>query len=312
MDEDEERGFSRRGLITGVGAGAAMAWVAPVVTRVGLARAAASGEPEPAGPNSFVLSTLDGGVQYLGGFHRPDPASFLTNVEITGVPTNTLLKGIDFRPGNGLLYGLARMPGNGGQLFVIDPLSGVAVAQHANALAGFTLGANEQIGIDFDPVADVLRIVITDRTNIRIDPGSLTVTVDSLLAYTMTPVAPAPRVSGAAYTSSVATAITTTLYDIDSRRNELVIQDPPDAGALTVVGPTVSDPRELNGFDIVTVGVVDEAYAVYRDPDNASNPPELYRVDLTLGSATAVGTLGTTFAAGGPAPKNVTGLALRI
>ena len=70
-----------------------------------------------------------------------------------------------------------------------------------------------------------------------------------------------PRVSGAGYTNSVAGATSTTLYDIDTNKDVLVTQLPPNDGTLNTVGRLGYNVRTVAGFDILASG---PAYAVVR------------------------------------------------
>ena len=60
----------------------------------------------------------------------------------------------------------------------------------------------------------------------------------------------APHVVGSAYTNNFAGATMTTLYAIDSTTDQLLIQNPPNAGTLVPVGPLGVDTGDDVGFDI--------------------------------------------------------------
>jgi hypothetical protein len=85
-------------------------------------------------------------------------------------------------------------------------------------------------------------------------------------------------------------ATPTTLYDIDATRNTLVIQNPPNDGALATVGSAgVTTPHSLiAGFDIAASGGT--AYALLRPEGSAR--PQLYRIDLATGAASLIGQVG--------------------
>ncbi len=75
---------------------------------------------------------------------------------------------------------------------------------------------------------------------------------------------------------------TTTLFEIDSGLDILVIQDPANDGVLKTVGPLEVDVPDEAGFDVVT----DEQG---RDAAWAAWGTALYTLDLATGRATAAG-----------------------
>ena len=153
-------------------------------------------------------------------------------------------------------------------------------------------------GVDFNPVADALRIVSDSEQNLRVpftggQAGNAA--NDSALQYAAgDPGAGSnPAVAGAGYTNSFPSASETTLFDIDTARDALVRQSPPNDGTLTTVGALGVDADAQAGFDVSPQG--NAAYAVLR-PVGAERA-SLYRVDLTTGRANTVSeraALGTT------------------
>ena len=86
---------------------------------------------------------------------------------ITGLADGESLIGVDFRPSNGLLYGVGRIgadPASLGQLYTIDVDSGLATAVGSRLIP---LNGNG-LGVDFNPVPDLLRIVSDLGQNIRV------------------------------------------------------------------------------------------------------------------------------------------------
>lgn len=78
------------------------------------------------------------------------------------------------------------------------------------------------VAVDFNPVADRLRIVAANGLSVRVNVQDGTATVDGSLQY-----APADR--------------ETALYDIDTATSALVKQAPPNDGVLRTVGSTGCD-----------------------------------------------------------------------
>ena len=91
----------------------------------------------------------------------------------------------------------------------------------------------------------------------------------------------------AAYTNNFAGTPATTLYDIDSDSDLLLIQNPPNPGRSLAVGPLNVNATGLTGFDIAPSGM---AFASLTAP--ARRDASLYTVNLATGAATLVGAIG--------------------
>lgn len=189
------------------------------------------------------------------------------------------LVGMDTRPADGRLYGLTR----GNDVTRIDLASG-ACAQVSTLTVPFDGGARS--GIDFTPQLDRLRLVSADGQNLRVNVTLGAVAVDTPLAFA--PDDPnagrRPRVTAAAYATNVPGTPTTELFEIDAELDVLVVQDPPNDGILRTVGPLGLDFGPFGGFEIVTVGGRDQAFAASGD--------RLLSIDLASGRATLMGTIG--------------------
>ena len=88
-------------------------------------------------------------------FDSLTPGTILGSSPITGLQAGEALLGIDFRPANGRLYGI----GDASRIYTIDPVTGVATL--ASALSVPLMGGTS-FGVDFNPVADRLRVVQSD------------------------------------------------------------------------------------------------------------------------------------------------------
>ena len=105
-------------------------------------------------------------------------------------------------------------------------------------------------GVDFNPVADRLRIIGDDGQNLRhsVNVGGTTL-ADTALNYTTGVVV--NGVSGAAYTNNDLHANSaTSLFDLDTTLDQLAIQPPPNAGSLVATGKLTLDAGAQVGFDI--------------------------------------------------------------
>ncbi len=148
-------------------------------------------------------------------------------------------------------------------------------------------------GIDFNPMVDRIRVVSTGGSNRRIHPTTgAVVAVDSTLSYAAGDpnFGTDPNVSGVAYTNNFPGAASTILYDIDVTLDILVIQSPANAGTLITVGPLGVDTDTPVGFDIVTVGGSNSAYASLTAP--AATTSGLYTINFATGAASLIGTIG--------------------
>ena len=226
-------------------------------------------------------------------FDSSAPEDLLGGGAITGLGGQDLI-GIDIRPANNVLYGV----GNFGGVFSINPATRVAtqVSTLSTALSG------SRFGVDFNPVPDRLRIVSDLDQNLRVNVDTGAVNVDGPLAYGTGQVGATgdnPNVSGAAYTNSlgpsprtVPPGLGTTLYGIDVRAAEdrLVIQNPPNDGTLTVVGPLGVNASALNGFDIAFDGVNNTGLASLQLTSGGTS--QLYSINLGTGAATLIGDIG--------------------
>jgi hypothetical protein len=219
----------------------------------------------------------------LLSFDSASPGLVLSDLPITGLDLGERVLGLDFRPATGELYAL----GSGSRLYVVDTSTAVASAvgaPFATALSG------TEFGFDFNPTVDRIRIVSDAGQNLRAHPttGAI-VFVDGALGYDPADAAAgqAPDLVAAGYTSSVPMATSTMLYDIDRRRDTLVVQDPPNAGVLSTVGSLGFDVSGPGALDIVgTTGI---AYAVLGSA--GSSAPALFAIDLASGRATFLATL---------------------
>jgi hypothetical protein len=236
-----------------------------------------------------VIGLTDDGhlVRFLA--NSPRSSRDLGEIEIVGGDgDDTELVGIDYRVQDGRLYGV----GNGGGVFVID--TSTAVANFVNELTVALDGMS--FGVDFNPAADRLRIISDTGQNLahNVNAGGTT-TMNGTLTYTVPPAAAvaAPGVTGAAYTNNDLSSSTgTTLYDLDTTLDQIVIQSPPGNGILVATGKLGVDAAAWSGLDIYSrlrggVAVSNHALAVLIVNGGAA----LYSVELTTGSTARLGTL---------------------
>jgi hypothetical protein len=234
---------------------------------------------------------------------NPDRPDLAVQVPVTGLDTSETLRGIDFWPATGELIGLS----SASKLYVINPATGSATAINSSALSPELVGTG--VGVDFDPVANRLRIVTSDDQNQQADPlFGLTSATDTALSYDAADANAAadPNVTAIAYSNNFFGAGSSTAYGIDSTLDVLVrlgdVAGTPtgvSTGTLSTIGALGVDMSDLTGFDISTSGLVNMAYAV--------SGSTLYTVNLTTGAATSLGTVTAN-----ATPIELVGLAVRV
>jgi hypothetical protein len=103
-------------------------------------------------------------------------------------------------------------------------------------------------GVNFNPVADRLRVVSNAGQNLRINVDTGATTTDGALNPGT------PSVTAAAYSNSFAAACRTRLYVLDTTTRKLLLQDPPNSGTLTEIGDlgAASANADRAGFEVVT------------------------------------------------------------
>lgn len=187
------------------------------------------------------------------------------------------LLGIDQRPVDGMLYGLT----SDGTVVTIDVASGKATMK---SKLSTMLSAGVKATVDFNPVADRLRIIGTDGMNLRANVDDGMVTTDGALKFADSDMhkGEKPNIVAGAYTNSMKGAKETVLFDIDGTIAGLIKQAPPNDGVLNAVGKlgvTASGPM---AFDILSDGMGGNAGWLLAGGT-------LHQVDLATGKATAAG-----------------------
>ena len=221
-------------------------------------------------------------------FNRDAPATIRTTMAVTGLQSGETLVGIDYRATDGLLYGV----GSSGRIYTIDPATGAAAVKSTLAVdatdttAPYTALAGTDFGVDFNPVADRLRVVSNTGQSLRINVDSGATTTDGNINGG----AASTAVTGSAYTNSFAGTTSTTLYALDSATDTLYVQNPPNNGTLATPVALGVDGGALNGFDID--GRTNMGYAVM----TVGGARTLYSINLaaTTAPATAIGALAVT------------------
>ncbi|MFE6282689.1 DUF4394 domain-containing protein [Streptomyces sp. NPDC057877] len=243
--------------------------------------------------------TGDGSLMVTFTTDRPQRLDWVQ--QIMGLSGDTKLVAVDHRPRNGLLYGL----GDKGGIYTIktppavDNVLITKVSQLQVALYGTTFD------MDFNPAADRLRVISDRGQNLRHDVDGHTTATDG--ALNLPPATTnALGVTAAGYTNNDLVGSTgTTLIDIDTYNDQVVIQSPPNAGNLVATGLLGFDAGLDAGLDIFStvVGgktVANDAFATLTP--YGSTLPSLYSLNILTGEPTPIGQF----------PLNVTDLAITL
>ena len=234
----------------------------------------------PAAPIVYGL-TSDGRIV---SFKPATPNTLDSNVAITGLTGSERLLGFDIRPKDGLLYGLSST----GRIVTIDPATGAVTAKAtlaadtADSSSPYSNLIGTGFAVDFNPVADRLRVISDAGQNLRINVDSGATTTDGPVNSN--------GVTAAAYTNSYAGATATVLYDINTAGGNLVTQNPPNDGILVNVGSLGANAVGDVALDIAG-GANGLVLAALRSSINGASI--LYRVDLATGAAVPVNGAGT-------------------
>ena len=196
------------------------------------------------------------------------------SMKVTGL--TGALAGIDVRPADGMLYGVVA----DGTVVTIDPASGKATMK---SKLDAMLAPGTMATVDFNPVADRLRIIGSDGANLRANVDDGKVTRDGQLKFADGDMhkGKTPKVVAGAYTNSMKGAKETTLYDIEAS-GVLVRQAPPNDGVLNSVGMLGMEAGSV-AFDIVAAEAANEGWLM--------SGKTLYKVDLATGKATEAATI---------------------
>lgn len=265
--------------------------------------AGAAPEPVPqAAAGSALRETVLAVTQdhALIRFAAAQPERILQRQAIQGLAQGERLLGIDFRVARGVLYAL----GSSGRLYTLDVDTARLTPVGPEPIGWPLLGAH--VAIDFNPAADLLRVVTEAGQNLRVNPDTGRMVdanpqapgLQSDLALGYVNGDPhagrAPRLVANGYTYNKTDSKLTTNYAIDLDLALLVMQ-----GSHETKVPPVS----ANSGRVMTVGPLGVSGLVDADMDisDLSNTPlaalrtdrtRLYRIDLTTGHATPLGLIG--------------------
>lgn len=233
---------------------------------------------------------------YLLHFHTASPRWAHTIGSVYGFDAaDRYLIGIDFRVQNGRLYGV----GNGGGVYTINTNNAKLTLVSKLSVA---LDSSKYFGVDFNPAANRLRIISEQGQNLAHNIDDITngaiagVTAVNGVLNDPAPAASgtiAKGITGAAYTNNDlipnGAGTATTLFDIDTVRDQVSLQSPPGAGTLSATGKLGVDTDSTVGFDIYSktqwgVTVDNFGFASLKVNGNYG----LYSISLLTGKASRI------------------------
>jgi len=247
--------------------------------------------PTPTPPPAVSADTyvLTSGNKLLG-FAASDPTRVSTvNLAVPG--TETLLGG-DFRPADGQFYVVTRVTaGNALKVYTANISTGalgaaIPLINNGLGAGGGTAGspvtlAGSKVGIDFNPVANALRLVDITGANVRTGLGSGNNTfVDAAVSAGITETG---------YTSGFANACNTGLWHIN--RSQLLLSAVPNGLATSpgagarVIGNFGVTADDFSGYDNRVTATGDVFVAALR----VGGAYRLYTLNPSTGAATATG-----------------------
>lgn len=272
------------------------AWVLATLALAGCAWGPTPAAPAMPRPENVVAVTA---AHELIRFNAGAPSHIAWRRPITGMVAGDALVGIDFRIARGVLYAVGRS----GQLYTLDPAT-AALSRVGAPTAGMVLEGS-RFGVDFNPVADRVRLVSDTGANWRLHPdtggavdgdaASPGLQPDAALAWAARDASAgsAPALLAAAYTYNKQNDKLTTNYAIE-RKGLLVMQGSqegmqpvvsPNSGLVATVGALGTGPLDDASFDIADVSGA--AYAALR----SGSVTQWVRIDLATGRASRIGTL---------------------
>lgn len=271
-----------------------------------LLSAPGSASAAPAATPSLRAFGITGDGTLMAAFwtDRPDVLNWVRT--ITGLSGDTGLVGIDFRVQDGLMYGV----GNMGGIYTIKtpPGSQDVVVTKVSQLQYTLIGTN--FGVDFNPAADRLRVISDKGQNLRHNLNDHT-TIQDLNLTTPGIEGTTKGVSAAAYTNNDLNATTaTTLFDVNTTSDQVVIQSPANNGTLAPTGSLGIDAQINAGMDIYSTlsgGKTVDNMAFASLTAAGAGTPSLYTINLFTGQATLVND-----AAKSKFPLNITDVAVSL
>ena len=226
--------------------------------------------------DTFVITSSNQLVSFL----RATPESVRSTVQVTGLGDGENLIAIDFQPAaTPVLYALS----SAGALYTIDHtetdpvVAASRITQTNGSDLTVSIAAGVGYGLDFDAADGLLHIVGSDGTHRTVDASAPGAATDRTAIS-------GAAVSGVAFSHNFPDAPDSVMFGLDASSDNLVVIDPV-TGAARAAKALGRDLTVNSGFDIIGTNL--EAYVA----SNEGAAKRFFRLDLTTGTATLVGSL---------------------
>ncbi len=278
-----------------------------------LALGACASLPEPIGPMRAETVFAVTASNRLVSFNAGQPQRILASKALQGLNDGEAVVAIDYRVAYGQLYAFS----SDARLLRIDTGSGEAQAIGAPLEPAPQADSLEDIGFDFNPTVDRIRVVTRGGLNLRLHPQTgAPVDADATtpgwqpdgkLRYEARDEAAGmpPVLGAAAYTYNKEDEKITTNYAIDAARGTLVMQGTRE-GVRPVVSPNTGILRTVGSlglgaqFSRVSFDIADVTNAAFAAiTPRAGGPTRWVDIDLASGRARVIGTIGVAEAVNG-------------
>lgn len=248
--------------------------------------------------NDFLLDTTAGTLTPSGSF------------SVAGLPDGETLIGLDVRT-TSLVDGLDTGYAVGRTGAIYSLIDDETIATQINATEFATLSfppapapqalAGTNFGVDFNPRADLLRIVSDTGQNLRVNlqadrmiPGADGVPVARAAGFafvdgTTRLASPAPQIVATAYRAAPTAG--TFQFALDARDSSLYRVAVPNDGALVQVGPLGVD-LSADAEQSLDISGADDVSVLAALRATGATQSTLYSVDLATGAATSLGVIG--------------------
>ncbi len=226
----------------------------------------------------------------LVNFTSGPPAQDLGVVPISGLRDLEVVQAIDTRPATKELFAVT----NQNFIYIINPETGVATPVSNSPLAPQVNGV--MVGFDFDPAADVIRLITDSGQNLRISPETgAVIAIDNVInSFTA-------EINSSAYTFP-GIGSPSRLYSIDIANAVLYRQRDPNSGQLQLIGPLEYYWSGDGGFEITRNNIAfavqyghsrfpmpDGGGTIGGGDDTTQDAYRLFYINLKTGLATSFG-----------------------
>lgn len=248
----------------------------------------------------YAIALTSTAPQRVLNFSTTATGNSITSSVITNLTAGTTLLGMDLRPATNEIVAIS----SDNKIYIVDTRTAIAYF-----IANMTcqLSSSVTYAVNFNPVANLLRIVGSNGANYRLNVDNGTCITDGTLSYTAG-ASGTPSAVGVAYTNSVAGATATAEYILDQTLDSWARVTDPNGGATTNLGAVGASVDGASPVDIITTSGQQWAFAVIANT--------LYDVNIPTGNLRRYGGITSTtpiigltvFPAGWtpPSPPNIT------